>query len=579
MTPQQKQLIRALVQKYSEHIGTESLLAYLAETNGMRTACKTLLQTIKTGDSFDTDWLFRDCLKYNIVFHLFVEEISRLIVLFDTGRENEDHFATLDISPGADKDEIKQTYRTLSPQHHPDTASPLHRDKSEKFIEINKSYNALLTAEDTEDRDEKNTPSKQWRKNRVGRSSIGQKKKLFMWASATLVTLAIVSIIVLIIVKNKAILAGLQRGRTVFVESVDTVLKSIQPEIVTDSSHEQQRRVEQNGFATPSSTEKPSLARQDEQTKDLGKAPLMPISEQLPPEPVTTINNDRLPGAQKLPAVIKPPDRIDTQEAATTVVKQPLENKPSVVNQTEVVTDSSYEKQRAIEQNGVAPPSSSEKPLLAAQEEQIEQLSPEPATIANENKSPNTQTIPVETIPPDRIDTQRAATTVVKQPLENKPSVVNQTKQHLESMSAPPDTSTQNPADNLPIEKKQIKPDIQPRISTFLNSYIKAYQQRNLTLFSKLFEADAVENGKPFTSLLPTYRELFAATSDITLKLDNISWKELEEEIALQGSFKLDLQYNDSRKFSGTGSIRFTLVGVNTSFRISALEYDFVDEN
>ena len=236
MTPQQKQLIRELVQKYSEHIGTESLLAYIAETNGMLTACKTLLQTIKTGDSFGTDWLFRDCLKYNIVFHLFLEEISRLIVLFDPGQENEDHFATLGLAPGAGKDEIKQAYRTLSPQYHPDTASPLHRDKPEKFIAINKAYNALLTAQETEDRDEKNTPSKQWRKNRVRRSSIGQKKKLFMWASATLLILVIVSTIVLITVKNKAMLAGLQKGRTVFVESIDTVLKSIQPETVTDSS-------------------------------------------------------------------------------------------------------------------------------------------------------------------------------------------------------------------------------------------------------------------------------------------------------------------------------------------------------
>ncbi len=71
MTPQQKQLIRELVQKYSEQLGTESLLAYIAETNGMLAACKTLLQSIKTGDSVSTDWLFRDCLKYNVVFHSF----------------------------------------------------------------------------------------------------------------------------------------------------------------------------------------------------------------------------------------------------------------------------------------------------------------------------------------------------------------------------------------------------------------------------------------------------------------------------------------------------------------------------
>ncbi len=85
-----------------------------------------------------------------------------------------------------------------------------------------------------------------------------------MWASATLVILAIVSTIVLITTKNRAMLAGLQKGRTVLVESIDTVLKRIQPETVTDSSHKQQRAVEQNdGFPTPSPSEKPLLAVQE----------------------------------------------------------------------------------------------------------------------------------------------------------------------------------------------------------------------------------------------------------------------------------------------------------------------------
>jgi hypothetical protein len=293
---------------------------------------------------------------------------------------------------------------------------------------------------------------------------------------------------------------------------------------------------------------------------------------------VTFANNDRLPDAQKLP-----------------VASKSLENKPSAVSHTEAETDrdSSLELQKSVEKNELATPYPPEEPLLALQENQTEQIqdtgktpvkttaeqpSPELVTTAKNTSLPDAQKLNSATKSHDRIDTLEAPATVVKKPLENKPSVVNKTKQNLKSTSTPPDNSIHTPADKLLVESKQIKPDIQPRVNTFLNNYIKAYKQRNLTLFSKHFEPDAVENGKPFASLLPTYRELFAATSDITLEIENISWKELEGKITIQGRFKLDLQYNDSRKFSGTGSIRFVLTG-NSTFRVSILEYRFFGEN
>ncbi len=299
MTPQQRWLIRELVKKYSEYVGTESLIAFVADTNGMLAAGKTLLQSIETGDSPSIDWLFRDCLQYNVVFNSFIEEINRLIAIFDPSRDKEDYFTTLGISPGAGRDEIRQAYRALSLQYHPDTASPQNRDKPEKFIAINKAYHALLTAQSTEEGDENSTPSKQWQENRTRKFSSGQKKKLFMWASAALVVLAVVSTIASINIKNRAMLAGLQRGRTVPTVSTtpatNTVPKSAQPEPVTGNSPELQRAVEQT------------------------KQPL--------PEPVTIIDNARLPDTQKIP-VIK-------ETAAPLPARKPPAIKPSVVHLTQ----------------------------------------------------------------------------------------------------------------------------------------------------------------------------------------------------------------------------------------------------
>ncbi len=497
MTPQQKQLIRELVQKYSEHLGTESLLAYVAETSGMPAAGKTLIQSIKTSDSRNIDWLFRDCLKYNVVFHLFVEEITRLIDLLDTQHEDEDYCATLSISSGSGQDEIKQS--------HPEAASSLHRDRLEKFIAINRNYNDLSTAQDTEEGSEKTAPSRQWQQNRARRVSIGQRKKLYMWSSAALVILLIVSTVVLITTQNRVMLAGLQKGRTVIAASVDRVLGSIQFEAVADRSHEQQRVVEKNDFATPSPSQKPLLAvpekktdpiiQKIEQPKGIGKIPLQPPLEQLAPDPVTIASNATLPDAQRRTVVTKSPDTIDILEAAPAVVKitkQHLKIKKIPLQPTP------------------------------------EKLSPKPVTIANNTRLPEAQ----------------------------KPAVITKS----------PDTI-------------KIQPDIQSRIDTFLDNYMKAHQQRNLILLSNFFEADAVENGKQFTSMVPKYKELFATTSDISLKVEKTSWQQLEGKIDVRGIFKFSAQYSDSHTFTGTGPIRFVLMNNNNSFRVSALEYDFVGDN
>jgi len=39
--------------------------------------------------------------------------------------------------------------------------------------------------------------------------------------------------------------------------------------------------------------------------------------------------------------------------------------------------------------------------------------------------------------------------------------------------------------------------------------------------------------------MLPTYLELFAATSHLSLKVEKTSWHQLEGKIAVQGRFKL----------------------------------------
>ncbi len=149
-----------------------------------------------------------------------------------TPRENEDHFATLGISPGADRDEIKQAYRTLSLRYHPDSASAQYQNNPEKFIAINKAYHALLTAQLSEESEAKSIPKTPWRKNRARRFSSTSAKKLFIWIFGSLVILAVLSTIASITVKNRAMLAGLRKSRTGLAASVPPA-KDPHPQKVT----------------------------------------------------------------------------------------------------------------------------------------------------------------------------------------------------------------------------------------------------------------------------------------------------------------------------------------------------------
>jgi hypothetical protein len=125
------------------------------------------------------------------------------------------------------------------------------------------------------------------------------------------------------------------------------------------------------------------------------------------------------------------------------------------------------------------------------------------------------------------------------------------------------------------VQKVPPEPDLQSKIKLFLDNYIKAYEQRNITLFSSFFAVDAIENGKPIKAVLSIYSDLFDATSDLSLSVEKISWQEIKTDVAVKGKFDVFIRYNDSREISGTGSIRFLLVGTGDEFRVSVLEYEF----
>jgi curved DNA-binding protein len=67
--------------------------------------------------------------------------------------EYKDYYAVLGVDPGADQAAIKQAYRQLARQHHPDV-NPNSKEAEEKFKEINEAYQVLASPEQRQKYDE-----------------------------------------------------------------------------------------------------------------------------------------------------------------------------------------------------------------------------------------------------------------------------------------------------------------------------------------------------------------------------------------------------------------------------------------
>ena len=160
-----------------------------------------------------------------------------------------------------------------------------------------------------------------------------------------------------------------------------------------------------------------------------------------------------------------------------------------------------------------------------------------------------------------------------KEPASIANMVETKTKRETQPTHAAITEVASLPADSFQADKhRQEKPGMQARVDHFFANYIKAYEQRNLILFSRFFEADAEENGEPFTAILPTYLDLFAATKHISLQVEQRNWHLVDGKVAVNGHFKVNLEYADGRIINGSGPIDFVLADNSGELMVKKME-------
>ncbi len=476
----QKQLISQLLKKYSEKIGTEDSIAYVAERNGMLAACQELLRFIDNKHSGTAQWLQMECSRNHVDYHSFLQETRQVTQLFKPRQNSEDHYSTLGLVAGANREEIKLAYRRLSKKYHPDMANPAEGDAQERFVEINKAYHTLLEQHSASQNSDGEQETIHWNKRKKRAVSNPQKKQFFKWAFGLLAAFVVLSLFASHSFRKRAMLTGLREAK----------------------------------LQSPPITQ---IKPQKAQPVDL---PENKVVLDRPREPLEKFN---LPKKEKTP------------ESPAQATGSP-ENTPEIIPV--------LEQQLVKEQIIAEPQKNSSRAIPAPPDKPV--VDKEPDKKETPPSAPDQQEPEAQETPPKTSHTvvlQSAADTRVEAAKKNK--------------------------------EKQQSTDIQTEVNDFFQNYIEAYEQRNLILFARFFEADATENGVPFKDGMSDYSELFAKTSEISLRIDQQPFSNKGDFINIEGRFSIHLHYNNGHLYDGAGPIHFLLARHNDELLIKDMRYSF----
>jgi len=136
--------ITKLIRKIANEVSTEELLTFFADNDGMFESCEILKNYQEQNNHQVRQWFDKECLINGITHHQFNNYIAPVLASF-TIDSLEDAYATLGIKRHANIKEIKQAYRNLSRQYHPDTTKTNREEAVKQFIVLSTAYKKIIT--------------------------------------------------------------------------------------------------------------------------------------------------------------------------------------------------------------------------------------------------------------------------------------------------------------------------------------------------------------------------------------------------------------------------------------------------
>ena len=118
--------------------------------------------------------------------------------------------------------------------------------------------------------------------------------------------------------------------------------------------------------------------------------------------------------------------------------------------------------------------------------------------------------------------------------------------------------------------------NLQDRLKIFLRAYCRTYERKNLDMFGAFFAPDALEQGKPFKSWAPRYRQNFNRIDSMTynIEMDRYATQDDTGEVRIEGNFQVRARLNGSGTWrKSSGRISMVLEPYKDSFRVKQLNY------
>jgi general secretion pathway protein A len=126
-----------------------------------------------------------------------------------------------------------------------------------------------------------------------------------------------------------------------------------------------------------------------------------------------------------------------------------------------------------------------------------------------------------------------------------------------------------------PSEEQTIEVRLEDRLRSFLQNYCMTYAAKDLDKFTNFFGPGALENGKPFESLLPKYQKSFNMNEAIQyrIELQQYTVDNQKGTINIEGNFSLRWLPPDKKWRENSGKIFMNLKDDGRSFLVQNLDY------
>lgn len=521
--------ISRLLKQLSRDSSTENTIAFMADNGGMLQACKRILSLCRAGREESIQWLQKECGEQGVQYPWFLQELGQILQLFQSDDAKEDSYGVLGLSSSASLADVKRAYRKLTIQYHPDTAGNTDQNCTEKFIHINKAYHSITNSQNQESADDTSAgTTHSWRYGKTKNVTRRVNSKTIVWISVLILLSVFSCVLFAQIYSQKVMLSTLQHSGAAFVPPAKKYQDAPVGEAMTFA--EKMRIAETEEKAQ-------QAARLQESEADYAQR-----AESVETPELAVVQEEKVIQPQQEPVEVIP-SLADVSSQKT----NPAENvkKATVLQYAETKAEKAKVKTRP--ENGDAEKNTvhtTKDVISSGFMKEVSSEIPEPVVERRVRHDESISIVPTQ----DAAKLELAVQAVVDPPQVPK----------------------------TPEEEFRSEPDVQQLIDTFLSEYCQAYGDKNLIKFTRFFELDATENGKPITELMGTYADLFEATKTIGLQISTLKWEESPKgQIVLNGRFKIDLVYQNEEVVHGRGKIDFLLVADHRNIHVKKMSYSF----